>query len=136
MDQTTAFRPQWLTTCVGLLLLLVLLAGCSGTTGVVPEQDAEGRYVIHLTGDNRFAPDDARVPAGATVLWTVDAGRHDIAAEDGPFYYTGKGVDEKGYPLLMGPGETYEFTFNETGSWTYWCHTHHEYGMKGRITVE
>src|SRR5688572_17660959 len=70
---------------VALLFACGLLAGCTATDGVVPEQDAEGRYVIRLTADDRFDPAEARVPKGATVAWVVDGGRHDVNADDGSF---------------------------------------------------
>lgn len=122
----------------GLLLLASLaLAGCSGDPGVVPDQDDEGRYVIHLTADNRFEPADARVPVGATVAWQVDGGAHDINEEDGAFSSADTGQkDANGYPLLLQPGQNWTHTFTEAGTYTYWCHTHHEYGMKGVLAVE
>lgn len=124
---------------VVLLLCLgpaALLAGCSADDAVVPDQDSEGRYVIHLTADNRFVPAEARVPAGATVAWVVDGGAHDVSADDGSFSSAdGRPVDAQGFPTLLQPGETYTHTFNETGKWVYWCHTHHEFGMKGVLTV-
>ena len=118
-------------------LLAFVLAGCSHHDGVVPPQDEEGRYVIHLTSGNQFDPADARVPIGATVVWVVDSGFHDVNAEDGTFSSnTGRPMDELGHPSLMGPGESFNFTFEEEGKWGYWCHTHHEYDMHGVIRVE
>lgn len=120
-----------------LLAAPMLLAGCSGPEGVVPDQDAQGRYVIHLTGDNRFDPAEARVPVGATVVWVVDGGAHDVHADDGSFSSDDTGrTDAEGYPLLLQPGDEWTHTFDEAGSFPYWCHTHHEYRMRGKIVVE
>lgn len=118
-------------------LLAIALAGCSEETGTVPAQDDDGRYVVHLTAENRFEPAHARVPAGATVAWVVDGGAHDVSADDGSFSSAeGRPEDEQGFPTLLQPGETFTHTFPEAGTWTYWCHTHHEMDMQGTITVE
>lgn len=132
-----AVRPGRSLGPLALAVLLALsVAGCAGKAGTVPGQDAEGRYVIHLTAANRFEPADARVPAGATVVWVVDGGHHDVNADDGTFSSNdGRPLDERGYPTLMGPGETFQFTFNQTGTWPYWCHTHHEMDMRGTLRV-
>ena len=118
------------------LLAALALSGCGDDAAVVPEQDGDGRYVIHLLPDNRFSPDDARVPEGATVVWVVDGGHHDVNAEDDTFSSNrGRPLDDRGYPTLLGPGEEFEHTFNATGTWRYWCHTHHEMDMMGMLRV-
>src|SRR5687768_2441980 len=73
---------------VALLLSSVLLAGCSGSGGGgrVPEQDGQGRYVIHMTAGNQFSPANAKVPLNATVVWVHDGGApHDVQADDKSF---------------------------------------------------
>lgn len=121
---------------LALALPSFLLAGCGQSDGVLPEQDAQGRYVIHLTADNRFDPAKAHVPVGSTVAWIVDGGAHDVNAENGEFTSADTGQkDANGYPMLLQPGQTWTHTFNATGTFTYWCHTHHESGMKGVLTI-
>lgn len=112
------------------------VAGCGQPSGEVPGQDGQGNHVVHLTANNRFVPDDVRVPVGATVRWLVDGGRHDVNAEDGSFSSSERGLDDEGYPLLLAPGESYNHTFPAKGTWTVWCHTHHEERMKMRLVVE
>lgn len=117
-------------------LLAFVLAGCARVDSEVPLKDEDGRYVIHLTSANQFEPADARVPIGATVVWIVDDGFHDVNADDGSFSSnTGRPMDELGHPSLMGPGESFSHTFTEKGKWGYWCHTHHEFDMHGVIRV-
>jgi plastocyanin len=114
---------------VALLLSSVLLAGCSGSGGArVPEQDGEGRYVIHMSAGNKFVPANAQVPAGATVVWVHDGGApHDVQAEDRSF--------SSGPAGGLTSGEEWAHTFNQTGTFTYYCHVHHGSGMSATLTV-
>lgn len=109
------------------LLSFALLAGCSTPGAGAPEQDDEGRYVIHMSSGNKFSPADATVPVDSTVVWEHDGGApHDVHAADGSF-----GSGEIGG---IQSGEEWEHDFDETGSWDYECHVHA--GMTGTITVE
>src|SRR5688572_17202999 len=110
------------------LLSLLALAGCSGSGGgVVPSQDDEGRYVIHLTSGNRFSPMEAKVPEGATVVWVHDGGApHDVQGDD---FSSGRAAG-------MEEGDEFEHTFEEAGTYHYFCHVHEGSGMKGTIVVE
>lgn len=114
-----------------LLLSALLLAGCSGSGGAgkVPEQDSQGRYVIHMTAGNQFVPANAKVPAGSTVVWIHDGGApHDVQADDESF--------SSGRHGGLSDGMSFAHTFNETGSFPYYCHIHMGSGMKGTVTVE
>jgi plastocyanin len=111
---------------VGLLLLGVLLAGCSGSKGpVTPSMDSHQRYVIHMTGGNRFTPMEAQVPVNATVVWVNDAGVHNAFADDGSFKS----------PTSMPQGAEYDHQFTTPGDYTYVCTFHTGQGMKGTIHV-
>ena len=126
-------------------LAAVLVAGCSKPTepGVVPPQDEQGRYVISMTSDLTFEPKVAEVPVGATVVWRNDSNGtvHDVAGYEGDpikedreeFSSFRSPPDGLGRPIA--PGEEFTHTFDEAGSWTLWCHTHHEQGMKGVLRV-
>lgn len=105
----------------------LLLAGCtqSGHPSV-PEQDEQGRYVIHMTASNRFSPGEAEVPVGATVVWVTDGGVHDVTSKDGTF---------RSEDRTLSVGESYSFTFAEEGTYPYQCDLHQSQGMKGTIHV-
>ncbi len=121
-----------------LLLSAIALAGCGGPGGVVPAQDADGRYQVAMTDSLTFDPAEAKVPAGATIVWTNTASGvpHDVAGYEGDpikddrTAFSSTRAPPEGLGHLMQPGESWSHTFNETGTWTVWCHTHHEAGMK------
>jgi halocyanin-like protein len=82
-------------------------------------------------GDNgiAFDPPAIRVDAGTTVVWewTGEGGAHNVVAEDDTFN-SGETVDSG--------DETFEYTFEETGNYTYVCTPHAGIGMKGAVIVE
>lgn len=112
------------------LFLSLTLAGCGGAAEpVVPDQDAEGRYVIHMNAANRFTPAQAKVPVGATVLWVNDGGVHDVTANDDSW-----SSDDIGPKLAV--GKSFEHTFSAAGEVGYHCALHRSSGMTGTLLVE
>jgi plastocyanin len=74
-----------------------------------------------------FDPSERTVSAGTTVIWTneeEDNTSHSIVID---------GV-EGGTSETLAPGDTFEYTFTTTGTYTYSCGIHPE--MTGTITVE
>jgi plastocyanin len=80
--------------------------------------------------DNSFDAEGIRVPVGTTVRWT-NRGRvdHDVEPADGDW-----GVTVEGF----GPGATYEHTFDQPGTYSYFCTIHGTaaVGMVGAVVVE
>lgn len=79
-----------------------------------------------------FFPNDLTIPAGTTVTWVnQDAVVHTVTS--------GTSNDSIGEPDglfdsgLFGAGESFEYTFTERGTYTYFC-TPHPW-MQGTITV-
>ncbi len=89
-----------------------------------------------------FEPDELRVPAGATVGWT--------SADDGVAHTVTSGKPgDVGVPGVAGPrpgrpdgafdgaladaGTTFRFTFDQTGTFDYYCAVHPS--MTGRVVV-
>jgi plastocyanin len=71
--------------------------------------------------DGYFDPADITVPSGTTVEWTnVGEKPHNVTAHDGSF----------ASPVLY-PGESYQVTFYEPGTYTYQCSD----SMQGSVTV-
>jgi plastocyanin len=125
------------------------LAGGAGGTGDDGTAEATGDpdvtlpdEVVDLDGDpaevraidNSFDPVGARVPAGTTVRWT-NAGRqdHDVVPVGDPTAAEW-GADVEHFH----PGDTYEHTFTEPGTYNYYCTIHgtEAKGMVGVVVVE
>ena len=71
--------------------------------------------------DGYFDPADITVPSGTTVVWTNQGEMpHSVTAHDGSFASG-----------LLNPGESYQVTFYEPGTYTYQCSD----SMQGRVTV-
>jgi plastocyanin len=126
-----------------LAALPLLLSGCAKPAeGTVLEASADGRYHIAMTSQLTFDPLEVRVPVGATVVWHNDATMvHDVAGYEGDpikddrTAFSSSDPAPEGLGRLMQPGEEFEHTFAEKGTWTVWCHTHHEQEMKGVVHV-
>jgi plastocyanin len=81
--------------------------------------------------DNTFDAEAIRVPAGTTVRWT-NRGRqdHDVVPAEG---------DAWGVPVEdFAPGAVYEHTFDQPGTYSYYCTIHGTAarGMVGAVVVE
>lgn len=94
--------------------------------------DFTGQDVAEVTngakgngGANAFDPSAIKISAGSTVKWVWNDGVHNVVAENGDF--------KSGGPES---GATYEYTFEETGTWLYYCQPHKGLGDKGAILVE
>ncbi|MGB0385402.1 MAG: cupredoxin domain-containing protein [Ardenticatenaceae bacterium] len=79
--------------------------------------------------DFEFAPQAVTITAGHTVTWT----------NDGNAPHTVTGSDDSWDSGTMSSGDTYSFTFNEPGTYQYYCRFHGTAdgsGMAAVITVE
>jgi len=70
-----------------------------------------------------FRPGNLEVPAGTTVTWNNDDNDiHTVTADNGSF--------DSGD---LDPGERYQYTFTQPGTYSYHCQRH--VGMVGTVTV-
>jgi plastocyanin len=75
--------------------------------------------------DITFQPGEVTVGVGDTVTWTNnDSVDHDVTADG----------FSSGEPGGMAPGDTFEHTFDEAGTFDYVCTVHP--GMEGTVVVE
>lgn len=112
------------------LLAAVALAGCTGGSsddGICGEQDEQGRYVVCMTGANRFVPSTLQVPVGATVVWINQGGTHNTQEENGAWASDVTSASKV--------EENHVQVFDEAGTFNYICLPHESVGMKGTIIV-
>lgn len=71
-----------------------------------------------------YGPEVLRIKAGTKVVWTNnDKARHNVVADKGEFA-----------SRLLAKGESFEFTFNSKGTFSYLCEPHP--WMKATVIVE
>ena len=111
---------RWLRLPAALFAFALLFAACgddsgddsSAGAGTSSGDDTGGGCGTDVCmQDIAFAPDSVTVSAGDTVEWTnLDSTTHTVTADDDAF----DSGDVAG-------GDTFEFTFDEAGEYTYHC---------------
>ncbi len=93
-------------------------------TTEAPTTEAPSSGVMEISiVDFNFDPAEMEVPVGTTVRWTNnDSFDHTVKADDGTFESE-----------TLGGGDTFEFTFESAGTFSYICGIHPS--MQGTITV-
>lgn len=101
-----------------------------------------------MTDDLTFEPQTATVTPGESVKWTNGGGvEHSVTAyEDeipaGGAYFASGGFESERAARnhvnegLVGPDETYEHTFEQSGTYRYFCIPHESSGMVGTVRVK
>lgn len=88
-----------------------------------PIQSTEGKVAVAIV-DFKYSPETLTVKKGTTVTWTnEDSVAHTVTADDLP------GPDSPSMPK----GATYSYTFNEAGTFSYFCQPHTY--MKAKVVV-
>ncbi|MGH9026711.1 MAG: cupredoxin domain-containing protein [Acidimicrobiia bacterium] len=93
----------------------------SDTSSEMSPSGAPGEVVI---SDFQFSPDTIDVDAGTEVTWTNEDG-FDHAIEDDDGAFSGD---------AFGDGESFSFTYDESGEYPYICSIHNS--MTGTVVVE
>lgn len=95
----------------------------TGTDRVTVTVGADGNG-----GAYAFEPAAVRISAGTTVVWewTGNGSTHNVVEESGAFESE----------LVGDEGHTFEYTFDEMGTYKYACEPHVAMGMKGGVVVE
>jgi plastocyanin len=108
-------------------VLASLLAACSGestdTTGSTGSTGGEEQRVE--IADLAFDPDTLTVAVGTTVTWV---------SADPNLPHTSTSEDELWSSGTLNEGDEFPFTFEETGTFAYFCEVHPD--MTGTIVVE
>ena len=119
---------------LGLILSSLLLAVTLFIGTIAPAQAATVQ--VKMGADNgmlAFEPSKVTIKAGDTVQWV----NNKLSPHNVVFDSSAKDADKfthKG--LAFAPGETFEATFDEAGTYDYYCEPHRGAGMKGSIIVE
>jgi len=131
--------------------------GGEETTEETTEEDGNGggedwveTDYVEMTDDLVFDPDRIEVESGTTVTWeTVGAVGHSVTAyedniPDDAEYFASGGFDSEqaavdgyneGQEGNVAQGETFEHTFETTGTYEYYCIPHEMNGMVGQVRV-
>jgi len=119
------------------LIVVVAVAGLSGSeekdsgqasksndTNSSSEQASDATEVT--IKDYKYMEKDLKVKVGTTVRWTnEDSVPHSVTGDD----IEKSGLDSENF----GQGETFEYTFDKAGEFSYFCKPHPY--MKGSVTV-
>lgn len=116
---------------LGLALCMIALVVGSFLINVSPA--AAGTATVKMGTDSGmlgFEPSTVTIKAGDTVKWVNNKlPPHNIVFE-------GSAADKSHDQLMFSPGESYEATFNEPGTYSYYCAPHRGAGMAGKVVVE
>ncbi|HIK32699.1 MAG TPA: plastocyanin [Oscillatoriales cyanobacterium M59_W2019_021] len=115
---------------LGLALCAVVLAVSSLLLGVSPASAATVEVKMGAdSGLLAFQPAEVKIKAGDTVKWVNNKlAPHNVVVEGHP--------ELSHKALAFSPGETFEATFSDPGTYTYYCEPHRGAGMVGKVVVE
>src|SRR5947209_6230490 len=135
------YRP-WMRTCLALWWVVILFgigtyyvwyvkgerqpAAPPQAVATKPAAATPTRVTVKIS-NFQFTPKEVTIPAGATVEWIDETGRHTVEADDSSFKSD-----------TLSAGGKYEHTFDKPGSYPYFCGFHgdkHGVDMAGVITV-
>jgi plastocyanin len=119
-------RNIWLVlSCLIILTGIPALVSCgTSSTATIPTTSTPGQSATVTIENIAYSPVDITVSVGTTVTWTnKDPVTHTVTSDTGIF--------DSGD---MSQGNTFSYTFNETGTFNYHCKIHSS--MHGTVTVE
>ena len=106
------------------------LAGTGNFDGVIADRTGSGEVTVTAgeTPDGSsfgFSPPAIRIDSGTTVVWEAEEAVHTVTSVDGEF---DSGVLE--------PGDSWDYTFEESGEYLYLCRPRAGIGMRGAVVVD
>ncbi|HUQ40114.1 MAG TPA: plastocyanin/azurin family copper-binding protein [Acidimicrobiales bacterium] len=112
-----------------------LLIALSAT---VPAAPARADFRSITISDNEFNPTPLSVRLGDTVVWRHEGQRPHSVKSDTNEFDSSPGCSFQNTGPCMKPGQTFSFTFDQPGTYFYYCNVHgspNGVGMAGSITV-
>jgi plastocyanin len=103
---------------------------------------------VLMTEGNDYSPSALTVQAGEKLEFRNNSGAgHSVTAYDdglpqGADFFSSGDFEDEGAAregvgaALIEPGDSFEITLDEPGTYRYFCIPHEQQGMKGTITVE
>ena len=122
-----------------------VLAACVMALALVSCSSSDGTgTAVSMAEGQRFEPAELTTTVGSTVTWTNDSSEsHTVTAySTAEVYFASGGATSEETARdevadgLLDEGETFEMTFDEPGTYQYFCIPHEEQGMVGTIIVE
>ena len=104
-------------------------AGTVATAGLTRTATAQEQPVVRM-GNNYFDPIGLHVEPGTTVRFEIAAGAHSATA-----YENRIPADASTFDSGVISSGGFEYTFEESGTYDYYCIPHRSVGMVGRIVV-
>lgn len=123
-----------------LIVLGIISVSAVVTSTVFTSVEAQaGIHIISISivpgastlTDTAFQPNPVNVRVGDTVSWTNNDNTIHTVIEGNPA--TGGEVEGGFASEILGPGVTFEHTFNQTGTFEYYCNLHPN--MVGTVIV-
>ncbi|WP_227262371.1 cupredoxin domain-containing protein [Salarchaeum japonicum] len=130
-----------------VLRLTTAIFATLSTAGCLNGQSSSIQTVT-MPGDLTFEPKTATIETGETVRWTNESDiEHTVTAyedeiPDEATYFASGGFESERAARnrvtegLIAPGENYEHTFEEPGTYGYFCIPHEGSGMVGTVRVK
>jgi plastocyanin len=125
---------------LSVLLSAIVLVVASFALSASPA--AAETYTVKMGSDNgmlQFSPPSLTVKTGDTVKWVMNkVPPHNVVFDDTKVPGGDKALAKKlsHEKLTFSPGESFEATFNDPGTYSYFCQPHRGAGMVGKVTVE
>jgi len=142
-------RREFITTTAGTSALALGTTSAAAQEGTTTEDPRKGSgtkddpYVVDMItegSDYYFDPVGIYVEPGDTIQWVNASGDHsttsytkDNGASSGDPRRIPEGAESWNSDVLKEDGATFEYTFEETGTYDYYCIPHKTLGMVGRV---
>lgn len=114
---------------------LVCAAACGSSnygssSGATSTGGTTGNGAITVDAQSsRFSPATITVSPGQTVTWkNMDSIDHTVTSGT-------NGQPDGKFDHVLHPGDTFQFTFSQAGSYPYFCRYHFSMGMTGTVSV-
>jgi plastocyanin len=140
MRPTPQSAAGWAVPFLLLLLLTALFATAALGKRRATNEDIPA-VTVHMTAANKFNPEKVTIKAGEAVRWVNDAGgpSHTVTTDPSMVQDENHVAIPEGAKIFssgaIGPGKSYQHTFEVPGIYRYACAPHEGNKMFGEIVV-